>query len=228
MDSGSLPVLSAAPGFTMASARIPRLPPEQVIPPRWQLLSQCHCTLTVSSSRLAPVFTACPSGEGSISCLLGTPLPGTPPNARTAPPQAGTAWPTGPGTPAGGISVVGAPVPAPGILSAQAPASGLTFPTVTPGPGLTPSPAVPGPLDGSLSAVSDRLPLSGRQIELQAADLGLLAIALVITIARVSVRGRTLRPRRPIRSPRRVPGHPVDANACQNVAREAASPAAGK
>ena len=222
----------------------------------------------------------CPPGDTSLGCLLGIPLPGTPPTvlkaevaipaaaagqhgasltatvtipaalglpgtrvtvgataassapaspspraaatsatgapaaARVTAPQAGAAWPAGPGTPASAVSAMGAPLPALGALSPAAAAPRLTFPTVAPGQGQAASSAVPRSLDGSMSAVSDRLPLSSGQLQLQADGLGLLAIALVITMARVWVPRRIPQPlRTPGRLVRRLPGHRGDQHA---------------
>ena len=181
-------------------------------------LPGARVTVGATAARPAPSSS---SPRPAAAAATGAPAAG-----QVTAPQAGAAWPAGPGAPASAVSAVGAPLPALGALSPVAGARGLTFPTVTPGQGQAPSSAVPRSADGSMSAVSDRLPLSSGQLQLQADGLGLLAIALVITIARVWVPARIPQPlRAPGRLVRRLPGHRGDQNAGQDAAPETAAPA---
>jgi hypothetical protein len=127
--------------------------------------------------------------------------------------NAGTGTGPGMGTGTGGsgpISGVGAPLPPgftyspvagpagslgklPGpMASASVPA--VTFPKVTTDPGAAPSPVtLPGPRDARVANTSAKFPLDGRLIGVQVAGLAVLAAAVTIAVARLSLRRRAPR-----------------------------------
>ena len=97
---------------------------------------------------------------------------------------AGSTLPAGLGTPAPGISPSLGTLPPPSASS-----SGVTFPTVTPGPSLTPSPVtLTGPVKLGAAGASSQFPLRAPQAGLQAGALGLLAAGMIFAIAKVSLR----------------------------------------
>jgi hypothetical protein len=142
--------------------------------------------IAVPGTRVVVVARAGTSSAASHSSRPGAKhaATGTHPAAGTANAQAEAARLAG--SPVSPVSIAGAPLP-PGLIAPPT-GPGLDFPTVKPGQNLAPSLAH-AKSPGSVSAVSDRIPLTVHQLELQAGELGLLAIALIITFARVSVRG---------------------------------------
>lgn len=109
----------------------------------------------------------------------------------TTPPVGGVGatLPPGIGTPAPvltpGASLGGLPGPVAGTDP------GAVFPKVSPGPSLTPSPvSLPGPQEARVANASAEFPLDGRLIGIQVAGLAVLAAAVTIAVARLSLRRR--------------------------------------
>ena len=86
----------------------------------------------------------------------------------------------------------GAAAPALGALPGPVAGSsppGASFPEVTPQPSMAPSPvALPGPQRARVANVSAQFPLDGRLIGIQVAGLAVLAAAVTIAVARLSLR----------------------------------------
>jgi len=69
-----------------------------------------------------------------------------------------------------------------------------SFPKVSPEPRLAPSPVtLPGPRAARVADVSAEFPLDGRLIGIQVAGLAVLAAAVTIAVARLSLRRRSPR-----------------------------------
>jgi hypothetical protein len=128
------------------------------------------------------------SGSGSGSAG-GRGTPGGAGSTGVAPiPGVGATLPSGLGLPGSGTN----PVPALGGLPGPVAGSadpGATFPKVSPEPNLAPSPvALPGPQRARVANVSAEFPLDGRLIGIQVAGLAVLAAAVAIGVARLSLR----------------------------------------
>lgn len=114
--------------------------------------------------------------------------------------KSGTHSSSGTGATGGGLPGDGAslpPVAGRGGLLGNLPSPSVpapSFPEVTPEPSAAASPvALPGPQDARMANAAAQFPLNGRMIGVQLAGLAVLAAAVTIAVARLSLRRRTPR-----------------------------------